>query len=77
MRPEISTIVRSLTYPDLCDAPHTLTLPSIQGVLSNVMFIDHTHPETVRTAMTEHQSQTEPKEAVLSCLVVKYLLDQG
>ena len=70
MRPEISTIVLSLTYPDLYDAPHTLTLPSMQGVLSNVMFIDHTHPETARTARTEHQSHTNPQEDALTCLIV-------
>ncbi len=77
MRSETSTIVRSLTYPDLCDAPRTLTLTFIQGVLGNVMFIDHTPPETARTAMTEHQSHTNPQEAVLTCLFFKYLLDQG
>ena len=27
--------------------------------------------------MTEHQSHTNPHEAVLTCLIVKYLLDQG
>ena len=77
MRPKISTIVQSLTYPDLCKALRTPTLPSIQGVLSNVMFIDHIHLETARTAMTEHQSHTNAQEAVLTCLIVKYLLDQG
>jgi hypothetical protein len=41
------------------------------------MFIDHTHPETACTAMTEHQSHTNPQEAVLTCLIVQHLLDQG
>ncbi len=57
--------------------PRTLTLPSMQGALSNSMFIDHTHPETARMAMTEHQSHTNSQEAVLTCLIVKYPLDQG
>jgi superfamily I DNA and/or RNA helicase len=52
-------------------------LPPIQCVLSRVMLIDHTYPETARTAMTEHQSHTNPQEAVLTCPIVSYLLDQG
>ena|SRR6202035_4742576 len=45
MRPEISTLVRHLTYPDLVDAPKTKNRPNLRGIRDNVVFIDHDHPE--------------------------------
>jgi hypothetical protein len=45
--------------------------------ISTMMLIEHTHPETARTAVTEHQSHTNPQAAVLTCFIVIYLLDQG
>ena len=45
MRPEISALVRHLTYPDLKDAPRTLNRPHIRGVRDNVVFIHHERPE--------------------------------
>ena len=45
MRPEISALVRHLTYPDLQDAPKTKGRPNIRGIRSNVVLINHERPE--------------------------------
>lgn len=45
MRPEISTFVRELTYPDLVDAAATKNRPNLRGVRGNVVFINHERPE--------------------------------
>jgi AAA domain len=45
MRPEISALVRHLTYPDLGDAPKTQGRPNIRGIQSNVVLINHEQPE--------------------------------
>jgi hypothetical protein len=45
MRPEISSLVRHLTYPDLIDAPKTKERENIRGIRDNVVFIHHTEPE--------------------------------
>jgi hypothetical protein len=41
MRPEISALVRHLTYPDLLDAPQTHGRPNLRGVCDNIVFINH------------------------------------
>ncbi|KAH0128691.1 P-loop containing nucleoside triphosphate hydrolase protein, partial [Aureobasidium melanogenum] len=38
MRPEISDLVRQLTYPDLIDAPKTQHRPDLRGFSDNVIF---------------------------------------
>lgn len=45
MRPEISDLVRQLTYPELVDAPRTKGRPNIYGLQQNVIFIHHEKPE--------------------------------
>jgi superfamily I DNA and/or RNA helicase len=45
MRPEISRLVRALTYPSLVDAPSTQGRPDVRGIRNNVVFIHHEHPE--------------------------------
>jgi hypothetical protein len=45
MRPEISTLVRSLTYPNLVDAPSTKGRSNLRGVRDNIVFIHHEQPE--------------------------------
>ena len=46
MRPEISTLVRHLTYPDLIDAPKTQNRPNVRGLQNNLILINHDQPET-------------------------------
>jgi hypothetical protein len=45
MRPEISDLIRQLTYQELLDAPGTANRPNLRGVDNNIVFIDHTYPE--------------------------------
>lgn len=83
MRPEISTLVRSITYPDLLDAPKTKGRPSLRGFQDNLIFVDHRQLERdIRetanwrdmTSLSSKQNQFEA-EMVLKC--VKYLAQQG
>ncbi|KAF2471116.1 P-loop containing nucleoside triphosphate hydrolase protein [Lindgomyces ingoldianus] len=83
MRPEISTLVRQLTYPELEDAPKTQNRPPLRGFQNNVMFISHDHPElnTQRIADRRDENVTSSREneyevdMVLKC--VRYLGQQG
>ena len=45
MRPEISALVRSLTYRDLTDAPKTQGRPDIRGFQNNLIFVTHNKKE--------------------------------
>ncbi|OBZ78261.1 NFX1-type zinc finger-containing protein 1 [Grifola frondosa] len=45
MRPEISALVRRLTYPDLVDAARTKGRPDLRGIRDNLVFINHSSPE--------------------------------
>lgn len=45
MRPEISDLIRHLTYPDLLDAPKTKGRDDLRGIRDNVVFINHDKPE--------------------------------
>ncbi len=46
MRPEISALVRHLTYPDLIDAPKTQNRANVRGLQNNLILINHDRPET-------------------------------
>jgi hypothetical protein len=45
MRPEISSLVRALTYPDLEDVDKTQGRPALRGFQNNVIFVSHSCPE--------------------------------
>jgi len=45
MRPEISEIVKTLTYPNLRDDPVVSSYPALRGIQKNIVFIDHNQPE--------------------------------
>ena len=45
MRPEISDLVRQITYLDLLDADGTKNRPNLRGVQDCVVFINHDKPE--------------------------------
>ena len=83
MRPEISNLIRCLTYPNLIDAPRTQGRPDIRGLQSNVVFISHEHREddARETANWKDMSSVSSKqnrfevEMVLKC--VRYLAQQG
>jgi hypothetical protein len=85
MRPEISALVRHLTYPDLTDAPKTQGRPNIRGLQHNVVFFSHTKPEDVNPklgnqnpdGMTYKSSKQNTFEAALVLKCVRYLAQQG
>ncbi|KAF7355553.1 hypothetical protein MSAN_01472400 [Mycena sanguinolenta] len=83
MRPEISALVRSLTYPDLVDAPGTMNRPNLRGVQDCMVFIDHDKPEDENSRLKNHSevgsksSKRNTHEAKMVLKIVKYLGQQG
>ncbi|KAF8213839.1 P-loop containing nucleoside triphosphate hydrolase protein [Mycena galopus ATCC 62051] len=84
MRPEISALVRSLTYPDLIDAPSTMNRPNLRGVRDNLVFIDHDKPEDENSRFKNQSevvgsksSKRNTHEAKMVLKIVKYLGQQG
>ena len=45
MRPAISHLIRTILYPALQDHPLVHEYPSVRGMRSDVLFVDHRHPE--------------------------------
>ncbi|EIN07312.1 P-loop containing nucleoside triphosphate hydrolase protein [Punctularia strigosozonata HHB-11173 SS5] len=87
MRPEISALVRHLTYADLSDAPSTLKHPDLLGVQDNVVFIHHEKPEDdLREAsvlggedevMGSKSSKRNAHEVSMVLKILRYLGQQG
>ena len=84
MRPEISALVRELIYPELVDAPTTYQRPDIRGVQSNVIFVDHSHPEDDNSLIadradnvTKKSSKQNTYEVEIVLKIVRYLAQQG
>lgn len=83
MSPEISSLVRHLTYPNLLDAPKTLNRPQIRGLQDRVVFFGHNHMEDDAAEIADRRDEgsksskrnTFEVEMVLKC--VKYLAQQG
>ncbi|KAH8814469.1 P-loop containing nucleoside triphosphate hydrolase protein [Flagelloscypha sp. PMI_526] len=83
MRPEISSLVRDLTYPDLKDAPKTFNRPSLRGLQNDIIFISHTHPEDDLREVADRRDQGAPSskqntyEVQMVLKIVRYLGQQG
>lgn len=83
MCPEISSLVRHLTYPELEDDPKTLTRPRCRGLQGRVVFIDHRNPEAKFTNISDRRdegnkgSKRNTFEAEMVLKIVKYLGQQG
>jgi hypothetical protein len=83
MRPEISELVRSLTYPELLDAPATKNRPDLRGVQDNIIFIDHDHPEDNAPQLKDRRdgdatsSKTNSHEVQMVLKILRYLAQQG
>ena len=83
MRPEISALVRHLTYPDLTDGPGTESRPPIRGLQNTIVFIDHDHPEDDDSSLSDPKyvgastSKRNKFEVDMSVKIVKYLKQQG
>ena len=83
MRPEISALIRELTYPDLIDAPSTKFRPDIRGLRDNIVFINHAHPEDDDTRLADQKdlcpktSRRNTYEAEMVLRIVRYLTQNG
>lgn len=83
MRPEISALIRKLTYPELVDAPSTFNRPNILGLQDNIVFIDHNHQEDEFKELKERResdaasSKQNSFETEIILKIVKYLGQQG
>lgn len=83
MCPEISSLVRQLTYPDLRDAPSTVNREPLKGIYSRVVFIDHRHPEVAASQLADRRDQGASVskeniwEAAMILKIVRYMAQQG
>jgi superfamily I DNA and/or RNA helicase len=85
MRPEISTLIRQLTYPDLVDAPNTKNRPNLRGVQDNIVFVEHDHPEDDTPDLadrrdgssTSKSSKQNTFEVNMILKILRYLAQQG
>ena len=83
MRPEISALVRHLTYPDLTDGPGTYSRPPIRGLQNTVIFIDHNRPENGDSSLFDPKyvgattSKSNKFEIDMIVEIVKYLKKQN
>lgn len=83
MRPEISALIRELTYPGLTDAPKTQNRANIRGIQSNVVFVDHSQYEDDEARVSDRGdggSQTSKRnqfEVDMVMKIVHYLVQQG
>ena len=83
MRPEISSLIRELTYPQLVDAPKTQDRPDIRGLQSSLIFISHNRLEDDNKEagnwkeMSSLSSKQNQFEAGMVLKIVKYLGQQG
>lgn len=82
MRPEISSMIRHLTYPDLTDAPSTLNRDNLRGFRDNVMWVNHSSPEgetnhgkEIIDGRTSSKQNYFEARMILKC--VRYLAQQG
>lgn len=83
MRPEISRLIRALTYPDLSDGSKTMNRPHLRGFQNDVIFVNHDELETDLVNHTEKKdpsvksSKQNPFEVQMALMVVRYLGQQG
>ncbi|KAH3974750.1 hypothetical protein HBI56_106880 [Parastagonospora nodorum] len=83
MRPEISALVRALTYPELQDADSAQGRPDLRGFQDNVLFVTHSKPELSATRIADRRdegaktSKENSYEADMVLKCVRYLGQQG
>ena len=83
MCPEISSLVKRLTYHDLIDDPKTLARARPRGLQDRVIFFDHRHLETQFGGISDRPdegakgSKRNIFEVEMVLKIVKYLGQQG
>ncbi|KAF2868659.1 AAA domain-containing protein [Massariosphaeria phaeospora] len=82
MRPEISSLVRNLTYPELEDAPKTQGRPHLRGLQDDLIFVSHSQPELNADKLNDRRdegsksSKENEYEADMVLRFVRYLGQQ-
>lgn len=76
MRPEIANLIRHTLYPDLVDGNLTMTYPPVSGMMKNLYFLNHLHPEDQRDQMGM-QSFSNSFEVSMVEALVQYLIRNG
>jgi len=80
MRPSISQIIRSQTYPTLKDHPSVEKYANVLGVKGNVIFIDHNckeDAEVEKRGKNNQKTKSNFYEASLCVELVRFFLLQG
>ena len=83
MRPEIASLVKQLTYPELENAEKTKDRPVLRGFQDNVLFVSHRHPEVNADRIADRRdgdaksSKENAYEADMVLRCVRYLGQQG
>jgi len=80
MRPEISSIARHMTYPELRDHESVMGREDVLGLAKNVCFINHSHLENGEAddgLAFKSLSKVNEFEADMAVQVAQYLLLQG
>ena len=83
MCPEISSLLRHLTYPELQDGPKTLNRSRCRGLRDRVVFIDHQNLESRFMEVSDRRdegikgSKRNLFEVEMVLKIVKYLGQQG
>jgi superfamily I DNA and/or RNA helicase len=85
MRPEISALIRELSYPELLDANKTQGRPKLCGVQDVIVFVNHQVPEdhdnvpgfVERRDLGSTTSKQNTHEAEMMLKIVRYLAQQG
>ncbi|CDM37011.1 hypothetical protein DTO013E5_7175 [Penicillium roqueforti] len=83
MCPEISSLVRNLTYPGLEDDKKTKNRPQPRGLCDRVIFFHHQNPEDIFVQVSDRDDENSKGskrnvfEAEIVLKIVKYLGQQG
>ncbi|KXH60268.1 ATPase [Colletotrichum salicis] len=83
MHPDISDLVRQMTYPDLLDSDKTKDRKPPKGFQGRVSFVNHSHPEDLASNIADRRdvgvvsSRSNLYEARMVLKLVKYLGQQG
>lgn len=83
MHPDISVLVKELTYPELRDGPKTTTRDPIRGLEDRVIFINHDHAEEHDNRLVDRRDQgvksskENTHEAGMVLKTVRFLAQQG
>ncbi|RFN53836.1 nfx1-type zinc finger-containing protein 1 [Fusarium flagelliforme] len=76
MRPEVSQLIRGV-YPNLVDHESVLNTPDVVGMLDNVFWLDHSHPQDVGGDGTRVKSHSNRWETNMATALVRHLVRQG